>query len=82
MVIVTKKETLVLIVKQPEHINQFGNHVGAWSGSLECKREDWTADQIISHAGNEDWIERILCIGVDGVRDITDEVLDRVEARA
>lgn len=73
-IIVTDKETLVLIVNQPEGKDGVFRHK-AWQGVLETKRDNYTADQVLALSGHPDWIERVLRIGGKGIEDITDMIL-------
>jgi hypothetical protein len=73
-------QTLVLIVNEPAV--DYGIRKSAWRGSLECKAGDWTADQIIAHAGKAEYIERVWRVGGLGVEDITDSILTWAEENA
>lgn len=79
----TKEEQLVICVNEPPRVDgkELPRFLNGWRGVLECKAKDWTLDQIVSHMGKPEYVERILKIGKHGaVENITDFVLDHEEA--
>ncbi len=80
-IIVTSKETLVVIVDEPERKDGVFRKP-AWSGSLECKCQDWTMDQIEAHIGKPEYVFKVFKVTQYGtIENLTDRVLEFMEER-
>lgn len=78
--IVTNKEYLTIMIDHPNTIEGGVFRNPAWSGSLECKKDNYTLDQIASLAGKADYVFKVFKVTEHGeVVNLTDTVLNWME---
>lgn len=82
MIIATDKEYLIVLVLHQDYRNSFSNTVKAWSGTLETKRDNYTADQVLALVDNVEHLAKVCKVTEAGeMVDMTDAILDFAEER-